>query len=73
VTDEQRRLAHAAAEQSAREALVPAARPCPRVPGHEAELMAAHEGQPSMAVQAATHGTGIPAADHGVTDQAKYS
>jgi hypothetical protein len=44
----------------------------PDLPAHEAEVMAAHEGQPSMEVQARTHGAPLPAVDEGVSDQAKY-
>lgn len=32
---------------------------------HSREVMAHHEGRPSIAVQAATHGAGIPAEDRG--------
>ncbi len=32
---------------------------------HSREVLSAHEGQPSIAVQAATHGAGIPAEDRG--------
>jgi hypothetical protein len=44
----------------------------PNLPAHEAEVMAAHQGQPSMEVQARTHGAGMPAVDLGTGDQAKY-
>jgi hypothetical protein len=40
---------------------------------HSREVMAAHEGQPSIAVQDRTHGAGIPATDHGLDDRAKLA
>jgi hypothetical protein len=40
---------------------------------HGDEVMAAHQGQPSIAVQDRTHGAGIPAADHGLDDRAKLA
>ena len=42
-------------------------------PRHEAEVMAAHQGTPSIAVQDRTHGAGMPAADHGTDDRTKYA
>jgi hypothetical protein len=44
----------------------------PDLPSHLAEVMAAHEGQPSMAEQSRTHGAPLPAVDEGTDDQAKY-
>ena len=32
---------------------------------HSREILASHQGQPSIAVQAATHGAGMPAEDRG--------
>jgi len=32
---------------------------------HQDEIMAAHQGQPSIAVQSKTHGAGLPAVDRG--------
>ena len=37
----------------------------PGLPYHEDEVLAAHEGQPSIAVQNATHGAGLPEVDQG--------
>ena len=37
----------------------------PGLPGHAAEVMAAHGGQPTIAEQDQTHGAGLPAVDHG--------
>jgi hypothetical protein len=34
-------------------------------PRHEDEVMTAHQGAPSIAVQDRTHGAGLPAPDHG--------
>ena len=45
----------------------------PDLPQHADEVMAAHEGQPSMAEQARTHGAGLPAVDEGIDDQSKYA
>jgi hypothetical protein len=42
-------------------------------PEHQAEVMAAHEGQPPVAVQDRTHGAGMPAVDRGVDDRVKYA
>jgi hypothetical protein len=44
----------------------------PQLPTHQDELMASHEGSPSIAVQAQTHGAGIPAVDRGQDDATKY-
>jgi hypothetical protein len=41
-------------------------------PRHADELMAAHEGQPSLEEQDRTHGAGLPAEDHGTDDREKY-
>jgi hypothetical protein len=38
------------------------------LPSHQDEVMAAHEGRPTRAEQAAK----LPAVDEGVDDQAKY-
>jgi hypothetical protein len=51
VTDEELRLSHLAAEQHARDAAVPAARLAPAVPGHSDELLAAHQGRPTVREQ----------------------
>jgi hypothetical protein len=51
VADEDVRLAHYAAEARLREARVPAPSLQPAVPGHEDEVMAAHEGRPTVAEQ----------------------
>jgi hypothetical protein len=45
----------------------------PDLPQHADEVMAAHEGQPSVEVQARTHGAGLPAADLGADDRSKYA
>jgi hypothetical protein len=45
----------------------------PGLPSHQDEVMAAHEGQPAVAVQNATHGAGAPAADHGTDDRTKLT
>ena len=42
------------------------------LPRHEDEVMAAHEGAPSVEVQNATHGAPAPAPDLGEDEQAKY-
>jgi hypothetical protein len=39
---------------------------------HTTEVLAAHGGQPTMAVQSQTHGAACPPADHGVPDRQKY-
>jgi hypothetical protein len=44
----------------------------PGLPAHEAEVMAAHTGEPSMETQARTHGAGLPPVDLGVSDADKY-
>lgn len=44
----------------------------PGLPAHQDEVMAAHQGAPSIAVQDATHGAGLPAADKGQDDRSKY-
>jgi hypothetical protein len=44
----------------------------PGLPQHQDEVMAAHEGRPTIAEQDRTHGAGLPAADMGTDDQAKY-
>jgi hypothetical protein len=44
----------------------------PNLPSHQAEVMAAHEGQPSVEVQDRTHGAGLPQPDHGIADDEKY-
>ena len=44
----------------------------PELPDHAAEVMAAHEGRPTVAEQALTHGAGIPDIDHGTSDSEKY-
>jgi hypothetical protein len=42
------------------------------LPVHEDELMASHQGQPTVAEQDRTHGAGIPAEDRGTDDRTKY-
>ena len=42
------------------------------LPDHHAELMANHEGRPSIGEQDRTHGAGLPAEDHGIADDQKY-
>jgi hypothetical protein len=42
------------------------------LPEHHAEVMTAHEGRPTLAVQDATHTPGLPEEDRGMTDQEKY-
>ena len=42
-------------------------------PRHEDEVMAAHQGAPSVAVQDVTHGAPAPAEDRGMDDHAKYA
>jgi hypothetical protein len=42
------------------------------LPTHQAEVMAAHQGAPSVAVQDATHGVPAPAEDRGTDDGQKY-
>jgi hypothetical protein len=46
---------------------------CGSLPEHSAEVMAAHQGAPSVAVQSVTHGAGMPAEDRGQSDTAKYA
>ena len=38
---------------------------CGSLPSHQDEIMAAHGGQPSMAVQDRTHGAPLPSVDNG--------
>jgi hypothetical protein len=45
----------------------------PGLPSHAEELMAAHQGQPTMAEQSLTHGAPMPAVDNGTDDQSKYA
>ena len=45
---------------------------CGGLPDHHGEVMTGHSGQPTVAEQDRTHGAGIPAVDHGMSDQAKY-
>ena len=42
-------------------------------PRHDDELMANHEGRPSLAVQSETHGVPMPEPDLGMDDHAKYA
>jgi hypothetical protein len=53
--------------QCEREAAAKAYRPEPAedTRTHASEIRAAHQGQPSVAVQSATHGAPLPAADKG--------
>jgi hypothetical protein len=59
------RAAHLAAQE--REAAGAAYRPEPAVDTrtHRDEILAAHQGQPSIAVQSATHGAPLPSEDRG--------
>ena len=41
-------------------------------PRHEDEVMAAHQGRPTLAVQDETHGAAAPGPDLGMDDHAKY-
>ena len=41
-------------------------------PRHEDEVMAAHQGRPTLAVQDETHGAPAPEPDLGMDDHAKY-
>jgi hypothetical protein len=41
-------------------------------PRHEDEVMASHEGAPSLAVQSETHGVPMPEPDRGTDDNVKY-
>lgn len=43
------------------------------LPDHDQEVMASHEGSPSIEVQDQTHGAGLPEPDLGTDDRAKYS
>jgi hypothetical protein len=43
------------------------------LPGHQDEVMAAHQGQPSVEVQNATHGARVAAPDYGTDDAGKYT
>ena len=38
---------------------------CGSLPSHQDEVMASHDGRPSVAVQSATHGAPMPAVDNG--------
>ena len=42
------------------------------LPTHQDEVMAAHQGRPTMAVQDETHGAPAPEPDLGMDDHAKY-
>jgi uncharacterized lipoprotein NlpE involved in copper resistance len=59
------RMAYLAAQEA--EAAAAAYRPEPATDTrtHDQEVMAAHQGQPSIAVQSKTHGAGLPAVDRG--------
>jgi hypothetical protein len=65
VSDEDVRLAHYAAEQRAREALVRVPSPQPVPETHEEAIVSAHEGRPTVAVQDKQNGAGLPAVDKG--------
>jgi len=41
------------------------------LPGHDDEMQCSHEGQPTVKVQSATHGAGLPAVDRGLDDKEK--
>ena len=38
---------------------------CGSLPSHQDEVMASHEGRPTVAVQSATHGAPLPSVDDG--------
>lgn len=42
------------------------------LPDHQAEMLAGYRPTPTIAEQDASHGAGLPAEDHGISDQAKY-
>jgi hypothetical protein len=42
------------------------------LPAHADEVMAAHQGAPSIAEQNASHGAPAPPGDRGADDRAKY-
>jgi hypothetical protein len=42
------------------------------LPDHATEVMAAHQGAPSIGEQDRTHGAPLPAEDRGADDDAKY-
>lgn len=42
------------------------------LPTHHGEVMAAHEGRPTLAEQDKSHGAGLPAADNGADETQKY-
>jgi hypothetical protein len=56
--------AHIAQDAWAHAQQAPEYVPAP-LPTHDDEVLAAHEGQPSITVQNATHGAGLPAVDRG--------
>jgi hypothetical protein len=45
---------------------------CGGLPDHHTEVVTGHQGRPTISEQDRTHGAGIPAADHGMSDKAKY-
>ena len=45
---------------------------CAGLPVHQDEVMSAHQGAPSIAVQNATHGAPAPEPDYGADDRTKY-
>ena len=59
-----RRALEAAQDAGAHAQLAPEYVPA-QLPGHEQELLAAHEGRPTVAEQDRTHGAGLPAPDRG--------
>jgi hypothetical protein len=44
----------------------------PPLPDHDTEVMASHEGLPTVAEQNQTHGAASPQPDHGIPDDEKY-
>lgn len=42
------------------------------LPAHEDEVMASHEGRPTVAEQNVAHGVPAPEPDYGQSDQQKY-
>jgi hypothetical protein len=45
---------------------------CGGLPDHHGEVMTAHEGRPTISTQDERNGAGLPAANYGMSDKAKY-
>ena len=45
---------------------------CGALPDHASEVMASHEGRPTVETQSATHGAPQPAEDRGMSSEQKY-